>query len=189
MKNIPYYAPEICDGEEEWRPVVGYEGLYEVSNYGRVRRKTWKLLHGTDFKGYRRIKLQKDGETKSFLVHRLVAEAFIPNKNGCKIINHLDENPSNNCSNNLEWCTQKHNMNWGTLKEREKQNSPLRKRVMSIDRKTGEKEYFNSISEAYGAVAPNKKRGGSISEAVNGIRKSAYGRYWFYLGSEEGKKQ
>lgn len=169
---------------EEWRPIVGYEGLYEVSNLGRVRRASWKIVHGTDFKGYRRINLTKDGKQKTFLIHRLVAEAFIPNEHEYRVINHKDECPSNNCIDNLEWCTQKHNMNWGTVRERERMNNPLRKCVMSIDMKTGEKEYFSSISEAYDSVRSGK-RSGSISEALSGKRKSAYGRFWFYVDSEE----
>lgn len=189
MKNIPYYVPEVCDGQEEWKPIAGYEGLYEVSNLGRVRRSTWKLVRGKSQNGYIRINLYKNGEQKAFLVHRLVAAAFAPNEKGYKIINHMDECPSNNRADNLEWCTQKHNMNWGTVKDRERMNNPLRKRVMSIDIKTGTHEYFNSISEAYDSVVQPGKRTGSISEALSGKRKSAYGRYWFYLGSEEGEER
>ena len=106
---------------EEWRDVVGYEGIYEVSNKGRVRthkHKTtytkkhgvrhWKQLYlkdktpnGRDV----RVALWKNGKPKDFLVHRLVAFAFIPKIEGKNCINHIDGNPKNNSVENLEWCT------------------------------------------------------------------------------------
>lgn len=107
---------------EEWRPIVGYEGLYEVSNLGRVRSFKWgreeiRKLHITK-KGYLEVGLCKEGKQKMFKVHRLVAQAFIPNPEGLPVINHRDENPKNNKVDNLEWCTYKYNSNYGTCKER-----------------------------------------------------------------------
>lgn len=111
------------DGEE-WRSVKGYEKLYKVSNYGRVlslprnasRRRDGKvtpirvsakiLKPDIDSKGYCRAHLSKNGSAKSILVHRLVAQAFIPNPNDYPQVNHLDCNPSNNRVDNLEWCNQ-----------------------------------------------------------------------------------
>jgi hypothetical protein len=173
------YTPEKCEGEV-WKPIPGYEGLYEISNLGRIRRLTWKFVRGSDFGGYRRVNLIKNGEQKSFLVHRLVAEAFIPNENEYPFINHMDENPSNNSADNLEWCTPAHNVNWGTGNERRREHSPNRTAVISVDMKTGATERFKSIGEAFAKIVPNGKRTGSISEALNGKRKSAYGRYWFF---------
>ena len=113
---------------EAWLPVVGYEGLYEVSNKGRVRTKERTILrssiHGVGMPrtykakvkppiqnrtGYLKVNLCKDGNHKQHLIHQLVAQAFIPNPNGYKCINHIDCNRTNNRVENLEWCTPKMN--------------------------------------------------------------------------------
>lgn len=103
---------------EIWKPVVGYEKYYEVSNLGRVRsNRTGKVLkYNVTPNGRATVELFGDVGTKSkrLLVHRLAAIAFIPNPNNYPQINHKDENPSNNCVENLEWCTAKYNMNYGT---------------------------------------------------------------------------
>lgn len=108
----------------EWRAVSGYEGLYEVSSAGEVRSlpknvRLWhggfqyrpaRILKGDKFgKGYCRVKLYAGAVGKRFLVHRLVAFAFIPNLEGKPCINHKDSNPSNNTVSNLEWCTYSEN--------------------------------------------------------------------------------
>lgn len=101
-------------------------GLYEVSNKGRVRSLMfWSNVHkksyerikimkfGRNSQGYCTVVLSKNKVEKGMNVHRLVAEAFIPNPNKYKEVNHKDENPSNNCVENLEWCTHKYNINYG----------------------------------------------------------------------------
>lgn len=118
---------------EVWKPVVGYEELYEVSNKGFIKsldrfiiRKDGKPLHcygrllkfSTDRDGYKIVGLTKDKKLKQFKVHRVVAEAFIPNPNNLPCINHKDENPANNCVDNLEWCDSKYNNNYGTRNEK-----------------------------------------------------------------------
>ena len=123
---------------EEWRPVVGYEGLYEVSNLGRVRSldryidsvnvfgepykrfskgRVLKLLY--DDKGYQRITLYNGITDKQKLVHRLVAQAYIPNKDNLPEVNHKDQNPANNCVDNLEWCDRIYNVNYSDARERQ----------------------------------------------------------------------
>ena len=105
----------MIDIIEEWRPVVGYEGLYEVSNTGFVRRVSDLMVFKlSDLKGYCIVRLRKDGKGKSYLVHRLVAQAFIPNPLNLPQVNHIDENKKNNNIDNLEWCTAKYNANYGT---------------------------------------------------------------------------
>lgn len=113
---------------EEWRPIEGYVGLYEVSNLGRVRR-----LDGTDARGHRIkgrvLKARRcsrgysavslsNGTASQAMIHRLVAKAFVPNPHNKPDINHLDENKTNNAAVNLEWVTKSENMNWGSLPER-----------------------------------------------------------------------
>ncbi len=183
MKDLSLYDPEICDGEE-WKPVVGYEGLYEVSNYGRVRRLKWQLVKPKkEHCGHMRINLYRRGEKKPVLVHRLVAEAFIPNPNNYPVINHKDERPANNRVENLEWCTHKHNANWGTRNKRISENSANKSAVISIDKKTGEKKHYPSISAACKALGVSCSS--SISEAASGMRKSAYGKRWIYAEDDK----
>ena len=115
--------------EEIWKPIEGYEGLYEVSNTGRVRSldkydSMNRFLRGrilrlfTDGLGYLRAQLYSNSKRKSFLVHRLVAQAFIPNPDNLPQVNHRDENPSNDNVDNLEWCDGKYNVNYGTRIDR-----------------------------------------------------------------------
>lgn len=120
---------------ECWKPVKDYEDLYEVSCIGNVKRlesvvivrkpnkittRTYpeKILKQNLSNGYKIISLSKDGITKNAFVHRLVAEAFIPNPNKYPCVNHKDETRDNNNINNLEWCTTQYNVTYGTCIER-----------------------------------------------------------------------
>ena len=116
--------------EEIWKPVIGYEGLYEVSNLGRVRsidrlvkysngqihlHKGRMLSPGLVHKlGYLQVALCNNGKIKHKMVYRLIAEAFLPNPDNLPQVNHKDENPFNKCVENLEWCTIEYNINYGT---------------------------------------------------------------------------
>ena len=106
---------DIIYSEEEWRPVVGYEEKYEVSNYGNIRSLLSNKLRKiqTDRDGYLRVLLYNDGHAKLEQVHRLVAEAFIPNIDNKPCVNHLDENRRNKNTENLQWCTVKENNDYG----------------------------------------------------------------------------
>lgn len=113
-KNILF---KDIDGEI-WKPVVGFEGLYEVSNMQRVKSLKRKkhgivipilLRSGKHQFGYPKFTLCKNGKLYYYQLHRLVAEAFIPNPNNLPCINHIDCNPENNNIFNLEWCTHSHN--------------------------------------------------------------------------------
>lgn len=73
--------------------------------------------------GYESVKILCDGKRKHFKIHRLVAMAFLPNPQNLPEVNHKDENPSNNCVDNLEWCSHRYNMNYGTVKERISKNN------------------------------------------------------------------
>lgn len=100
---------------EEFRDVPGYEGMYEVSNFGRVRRNG-KILKPFNNYGYLRVDLFKNGIVRKFLIHRLVAQAFIPNPKNLPQVNHKDEDKTNNCVENLEWCDAKYNINYSKAK-------------------------------------------------------------------------
>ena len=100
----------------KWKDIPGYEGLYQVSNLGEIKSLNYrntgkeKIIKPRKNKGgYLRVVLCKNGKQKDFLVHRLVAIAFIPNHNNYNQVNHKDENPSNNNVNNLEWCNRLYN--------------------------------------------------------------------------------
>lgn len=98
---------------EVWKPIKGYEGLYDVSNYGRVRKGTTVLKPTKDkLTGYMKINLRKDNTVKYKTVHRLVAEAFLQNDDALPCVNHKDECKTNNMVDNLEWCTYKYNSNY-----------------------------------------------------------------------------
>ena len=113
---------------EEYRDIKGYEGIYQVSNYGRVKSLSRKALNGRTVKerilkqnigdvGYYNVTLCKDGNHQTFRVHRLVAEAFLPNNNNHPYINHKDENKLNNNVDNLEWCTETYNQVYSNGKQ------------------------------------------------------------------------
>lgn len=100
--------------KEEWKDIPDYEGIYQVSNLGKIRNKKGNRKLTLRKDGYLHIPLTKSGKTKYYLVHRLVAQAFISNENNYKEINHKDENKINNCADNLEWCNRSYNINYGT---------------------------------------------------------------------------
>ena len=118
---------------EIWKPVRNYEGLYEVSNLGRVRsleRKVWnsgkgcyvtvpeRILKAGKAKGYLRVRLYKEGKVKNYYVHRLVGQEFLENPMGYTELNHLDEDKENNRADNLEFCSKSYNINYGTRNKR-----------------------------------------------------------------------
>jgi site-specific DNA-cytosine methylase len=119
---------------EVWMPIPGYEGIYEVSNFGRVKRlplgKQWhyRQTHNNIRKqkvgrnGYCCVNLSKDNAVKWYSVHRLVAMAFIPNPSNYPCVNHRDENKQNNCVENLEWCSYQYNANYGTGTKRQQES-------------------------------------------------------------------
>lgn len=128
--------------EEIWKNIKGYSN-YMVSNKGNVKslnyRRTGRekiLKPSVDKIGYMFIGLHKNGVQKNYLVHRLVAKAFIQNQSNLPQVNHKDENKQNNCVENLEWCDQKYNNNFATRTERmvEKMSKP----ILQINKTTNE---------------------------------------------------
>lgn len=145
---------------EIWKDVVGYENIYEVSSYGRVRtavgKTTYTERHGVRHWKQRylknktpkgrdvRVSLWKDGKTKSFLVHRLVAFAFIPEIEGKTSINHKDGNPKNNHVDNLEWCNHLENNRHAF----ENNLISTQKETTLINKSTNKKYTFKSMTKA-----------------------------------------
>ena len=109
---------EVLTMDDLWRPVVGFEELYEVSSDGRVRKRNGEELHQRvdkkKYTNYRRVSLKGTNGTVNEFVHRIVAQAFLPQKEGCNIINHKDENGENNHVENLEWCNRSYNARYGS---------------------------------------------------------------------------
>lgn len=166
---------------EEWRDIKGYEGLYQVSNYGRIkslnyhRRNVEKIL--TPIKhsnGYYYINLFKNKKGKIYRMHRLVAIAFIPNPNNYQLINHKDENKANNNVENLEWCTSKYNSNYGACIEKrvEKQS----KKVIQLTLDDVFVKEWNSTMEC----GRNGYIQSKVVQCCNGKRKTHCGFKWKY---------
>ena len=167
---------------EEWKPVRNYEGLYEVSNMGRVKslnyNKTGKerILKGVDSGiGYLKVVLCTDGRVKQYLVHRLVAQAFLENPQNLPMINHKDEVKSNNCVQNLEWCSASYNNSYNDKSK--KAGMKLSKPVFSVDRETGLIMWWQSANEAERCTGIKH---GDITKCCQGKRNSAGNHIWFY---------
>lgn len=161
---------------EEWRPIVGYEGLYEVSSWGRIKNRHGKLRkQRIDRYGYQKVNLSKNGIYKTFLVHRLVAQVFIPNPNNYHIINHKDYTPLNNRVDNLEWCDTKYNVNYGDGNiKREK--SAIKTPIIQMDLNGNILKIFRSFKEA-------KRNGFNMADiylCCQGKRKTHKGYKWKY---------
>ena len=176
---------EIC------KPVVGYEGLYEASNYGRIKSlaKTIPGLFGSTIylkekirrnhkypNGYEYVGLSNNGKVKTHLVHRLVAIAFIPNPDNLPEVNHKNEQITDNRVENLEWVTHKENANYGTRIQRANE-----KREIPIIQYSLEGEFITEWTK--GAMSVQKKYGWSrtnICACCKGKQQSAYGFKWAY---------
>lgn len=161
--------------QEVWKKIEGFH--YSVSDHGRVKNdKTGKILKpAVNNKGYLWVRLCFKGGVKDFLVHRLVATAYIPNPNSLPFINHRDCNPLNNCIDNLEWCTPKYNVNYSDC---------IKKRVEKLAKPVSQ----YTIEGVFIAIYPSAKEAarqtgisqGSISGCCLGNRKTAGGYIWQY---------
>lgn len=171
---------------EKWKDVKDYEGLYEVSSYGNIRslnyRKTGKkkiLKTQINKHGYEMVDLSKNGVRKTFQVHRLVAETFIPNPDGFNTVDHIDSNKTNNHLNNLQWMSNSDNVkkawNDGLCFNIGKHNNrPARKKVINLTTK----EVYDSITEAGAKNNIDRRR---ISDCCRYKSKTAGGYQWCYL--------
>lgn len=205
--------------KELWRDVKGYEGLYQISNKGRVKSleridygnrhiKERILKPETDKGGYLRVQLFKDGKGKKFLVHRLLAMAFIPNTDNLPQVNHKDENKTNNFvyinengtvdldKSNIEFCTAAYNTNYGTRNKRAGEKQKGKFVSEEIRKKIGAKmtngklskpllqinKDTNEVIAEFPSVREVQRQlgfsSGSISSCCNGKRKTYKGFKW-----------
>lgn len=170
--------------KETWKPVTCTDNVkYEVSSEGNVRNlKTGRILKPCYTKGYARVDLTSANNDKTKrtlkLVHRLVAQAFIPNLKNLSDVNHKDEIKTNNNLDNLEWVSHRDNLNYGTRTERmAKSNS---KPIQQLDMKTGLIiATYPSIKEASLSIGIHRS---NISKAAKGKYKSAGGYKWKMAG-------
>lgn len=186
---------------EIWKDIKGFEGLYKVSNYGRIkslnynRERIEKILKQKKTKhGYLSVVLFKNKKRHHFFVHRLVAEAFIPNTNNLPFINHKDENKQNNfvgtpennfTDGNLEWCDTKYNINYGTRNERVGKKLSIQRRGVYNTKKSKPvlqyTLYGDFIREFPSQAEVQRQLGFSqatISSCCRGIIKSHGGYIW-----------
>lgn len=183
---------------EEWRDVKGYEGYYQVNPFGEIRRihkhtAYRKLKSVFDRYGYLYVCLSKDGISKKYKVHRIVAEAFLENKSNLPHVNHKDENKQNNHYLNLEWCDCAYNNRYGTKRERISKTKtgksatwmigkigrycPNSKVVYQYDKNMNfikEWECANQVERELGFASSN------INTNARGKMKTAYGFIWKY---------
>ena len=170
------------------KPVAGYEGYYEVDQFGRVFSldrivtvedngriydkpiKGRQMKQAAHSKGYKTVALTKDGKTTLYYVHRIVAEAFIPNPDNLPMVNHKDEDKTNNFVNNLEWCTCEYNNNYGTGIERSAQKKRGIKHTEEHKKKIADsvKGYYTTHdSPTKGKPSPKRKAVISVDENGN----------------------
>lgn len=195
--------------KEEWKPIKGYEGLYSVSNLGRVRSEDHTDKRGHVYKGrilnnaiankklgYRHVHLSKNGIAKWYSVHRLVAEAFVDNSNNYDIVNHLDNDPNNNAADNLEWTTYAGNMQWAAIQGRMKGENLRKNHELYIQRKRipviatdkdGNKTYFSSQKEAAKVLGINSNHIGTACRKDYGY-KTVGGYTWEYADEDKQSK-
>ena len=186
---------------EVWKDIVGYEGLYQVSNLGRVKSLKRKVYAGrnrmrwqyerilsnnkTNGNGYIVVSLNKESKSKNKYVHRLVAEAFLENTNNYKYINHKDQNTFNNNANNLEFCTAQYNSTYRDAHIKRglkfRNNLVNSKKVYQLDENENIIKEFPSMAEASRELGTNHT---SIYACINGKQKHAFGYKWKYADEE-----
>lgn len=173
---------------EQWKPIEGYEGCYEVSDLGNVRSVAHKvniksgkqrnspsrvLVQKTVRNGYRQVGLSQYGKSKWVGVHRLVATAFVPNPEGLPQVNHINENKTDNRADNLEWCSQSYNCKYG-----HRNDTMIEQRSRKVERLMGNVIVtYNSIRSAAEKTGVSAAH---ICQCCKGDRKTAGGMQWRY---------
>lgn len=177
--------------QEIWKDIEGFEGVYQVSSWGRVKSceryvkrsdgrtrvvKEKILTPHRNRCGYLKIDLSKEKNHKSYSVHRLVAQAFIPNPENLPCVNHKNEVKDDNRVENLEFCTAKYNTNYGTCIQRRSESNS--KRIYQLSRDCSEIiNIWNSAKEVEQVLGWQSSH---ICQCANGKRKSAHNYRWQY---------
>lgn len=187
--------------KEVWKDIADFEGIYQVSSLGNVRsldrcvecNDSIRHYKGRMMKfykkknGYLQVNLKRRNLNKQFLVHRLVAETFIPNPCNYPCVNHKDENKANNSVDNLEWCTQEYNNHYGVGNKNRcinSRNGAIKKQARAVEQYTLDGEFVAEYFSAMEAGRQNQCRQAGISECCNGKQKTAYGYVWRYKEAE-----
>lgn len=163
--------------DEKWKPVLGYEDHYIVSNLGHVfslyRNKSVRIRKS--LRGYGQVNLSKNGVLTTYRVHRLVATHFVPNPNNYTEVNHINENKLDNRAENLEWCSRSYNVNYGDRTEKQKAKVSIPVVQLSL---SGEQiAVFPSGIQASRELNISSS---GISECCRGKRKTLGGYRWKY---------
>ena len=179
--------------EEIWKDITGYEGFYQVSNLGNVKSLNYarrgyskNLVPKVNNDGRLWVELIVCGKKKQFLIHRLFGCAFIPNPDNLPQINHKDENPKNNCVDNLEWCTGMYNVRYSYERHperaRQRKHGPQYRR--RIDKQVEQLDLGGNIVKTWKDCRTIAVETGmsqwSISQCCDGKRHTAYGFRWQY---------
>lgn len=166
--------------EEVWKDVVGYEGIYKISNHGRLKsfhhNKSGRVMaNRQNRRGYLIIDLSKNGVVHTTTLHRLVANAFIPNPENKPEVNHIDTNKANNCVDNLEWVTSKENMEHAAL-------NGLLSYQKEICVSVAQYSLAGDFIKKFDCIADVEKETGishrKISDCLHGRRKTTHGYIW-----------
>lgn len=188
-KYFPEEMPILCESTSEiWKDIKDYEGIYQVSDKGNVRRiktlrskceiETYMLKpHLCKSNGYLMVTLSKNCKIIHKYIHRLVAQTFLPNPNNYPCINHKDETRTNNNIENLEWCTYKYNANYGTSQQRHSLQSKNKGRSAVVEQrnKNGDLiKVFPSLAEVTRLLGFDSAH---ISHCIK-TNKLAYGYKW-----------
>lgn len=156
---------------EIWKDIDGFDGYYQISNMGNVRNKYRLMKQYKNSRGYYRICLNH----KFYLVHRLVAKHFVDNPNSLPMVNHIDEVKTNNKAENLEWCTNEYNINYGTARER--LIAKLNKKPVIQISPDGTRRAWDSARQVERELGYSHN---NISRCCKGYYKTAYGCRWEY---------
>lgn len=194
----------MSDNIEIWKPVVGYEGLYEVSNLGKVKAIKWhrgneekEIKPYTTYKGYLRLRLCKNGKGKQFQIHRLVAEAFIPNPENKPYIDHINTDRTDNTvwlnedgsvnyeKTNLRWVTNKENCNNPISKQNYSKSNKDKTAVpiLQFDKNMNFIKKWKSMADAETSLGIKRRLSEYCSEKYG--RKTASGFIWRYADDYE----
>ena len=179
--------------KEIWKDVKGFENVYQISNLGRLKRletiikskymgkynrnvhKYEKIINVNKNERYYKYTLKYKNKKRVATIHRLVAEAFIPNPNNLPQVNHIDGNKHNNCIDNLEWCTQSEN-----IKHAQITLNKIVKNVLQIDPETN--KIINKYKSTVEAMQKTNIDRTNISKCCNGKAHKAGGYIWRYAG-------